>query len=354
MFNMVRVLALLLVAMTLGALMAACGDNTATNTTAATTAATTKAATTAAATTAAVAPLASGTTAAATTAAGTKTPAPTIIATVGAASGNAKISVKTLRLGAIPAENVQKVLSDTTPFADALSKNLGVPVEIFVGPSYTAVIEALAAGKIDVAIFGPFSYVLANSKYNAQVFAMQLGVNGEKTYNSLIIANPKTGIKSLAEVKGHSFSFVDVASTSGNLIPRYTLIKKANIDPDKDVQGVFAGSHDASLLSVASGKTDVGAVASDIFQKNIDAGTVKLSDVVILDKSFDIPNSPVAYRNDLSAADKELIKSAFLTIKDPAALKTLSTAGYIEAVDSTWDVLRDIAKVLNLDLTKLK
>lgn len=363
--KLVRVMAVLMVSLTLAAILVACGDSTATTvpaatTAAATTAAATTAAKTAAATTAAgtsavaTTAAAAGTTAAATTAAGTKTPAPTLIATVGASSANAKVSLKTLRLGAIPAENVQTVLANTTPFADALSKQLGVTVEVFVGPNYTAVIEALAAGKLDVAIFGPFSYVLANSKYNAQVFALQLGTKGEKTYNSLIITTPKTGIKTLADLKGRSFSFVDVASTSGNLVPRYTMITKAKLDPDKDINGVFAGSHDASLLAVQSGKSDAGAVASDTFQKYIDNGTVKAEEIVIVDKSFDIPNSPVAYRNDLSDADKAAIKNAFLTIKDPEALKALSTGGYIEAVDTTWDPVRDIAKVLNLDLTKLK
>ncbi|NWJ47222.1 MAG: phosphate/phosphite/phosphonate ABC transporter substrate-binding protein [Chloroflexi bacterium] len=356
-----RVMSGLLVSLVLVVVLAACGDNTATSvpTTAATTAAATTAAattvtaTTAAATTAA-ATTAAATTAAATTAAATKTPAPTLIATIGASSSTAKVSLKALRLGAIPAENVQKVLSDTTPFATALSQQLGIQVELFVGPSYTSVIEALAANKLDVAIFGPFSYVLASSKYNAQVFALMLGTKGEKTYNSFIITTPKTGIKTLADLKGHSFSFVDVASASGNLVPRYSLITKAKLDPDKDVNGVFTGSHDASLLAVQSGKVDAGAVASDIFQKYIDNGTVKAEEIVIVDKSFDIPNSPVAYRNDLSDTDKAAIKNAFLSIKDTAALNSMGNGGFIEATESYWDPIRDIAKVLNVDLTKLK
>jgi len=333
-----RVMSGLLVSLVLVVILAACGDNTATSVPATTAAATTAAATTAAATTAAA----------------TKTPAPTLIATIGASSSAAKVSLKTLRLGAIPAENVQTVLTNTTPFATALSQQLGIQVELFVGPNYTSVIEALAAGKLDVAIFGPFSYVLANSKYNASVFALMLGTKGEKTYNSLIITTSKTGIKALADLKGHSFSFVDVASTSGNLVPRYNLITKAKLDPDKDVNGVFTGSHDASLLAVQSGKVEAGAVASDTFQKYIDNGTVKAEEIVIVDKSFDIPNSPVAYRNDLSDADKAAIKAAFLAIKDTAALNSMGTGGFIEAVDTTWDPIRDIAKVLNVDLTKLK
>jgi phosphonate transport system substrate-binding protein len=256
-------------------------------------------------------------------------------------------------LGIIPAENSTKVFDDNKPFAEALSKQLGVPVRLTVGTNYTATIEALSSGKIDVAWFGPFSYVLAADKYNAEAFGLILGTKGETNYYSYIITSPKTGLKTLADLKGHSFSFVDPASTSGNLIPRYTMTK-AGLDPDKDVKGVFAGGHDASLLGVVSGKTDAGAVASDIYASLLASGKFKESDIVIIAKSDPIPNSPVAYRKELSAADKEAIKAAFFAIKDPAALKAANTGGFAPITDKTYDGLRDVAKTLNLDLTKLK
>ena len=322
-------------------------------------AATTAAMTSAAATTKASVTTAAMTSAAATTAAMTSAAATTSASSATGATGGAdcsagpKIGLKELNFGAIPAENAAKVLDDTKTFAAALSAQLCIPVKVFVGNNYTAVIEALSSGKIDVAIFGPFSYVLAADKYGAKVIALQLGVDGSKTYNSLIITTPATGIKTLADVKGHTFSFVDPASTSGNLIPRYTLVKNG-IDPDKDVKGTFAGSHDVSLLGVASGKSEAGAVASDIFAKTIKDGKVKESDVVVLSTSDPIPNSPVAVRKDMSDADATLLKNAMMAVKDPAALKSLNTAGFVENSDSNYNTLRDVAKTLNLDLTKLK
>ncbi len=352
-----RIFGAFLVIVLMSVMLVACGDNTATTaptTAAATTAAATTArpATTAAATSAA-ATTAAATTATATTAAATTAAATTAAATTAAASSAPKISLKKLNLGAIPAENTTKVLDDTKPFAEALSKQLGIPVEVFVGNNYTAVIEALSSGKIDVAIFGPFSYVLAADKYNAQAILLQLGKDGSNSYNSLIVTSSKTGIKTLADLKGRSFSFVDPASTSGNLIPRYTMTKNG-LDPDKDVQGTFAGGHDASVLGVISGKTDAGAIASDVFANLIASGKVKESDVVVVNKSDPIPNSPVAVRKELSDGDKAAIKAAFMNVKEKEALTALGTAGYIENTDKNYDLLRDIAKTLGLDLTKLK
>jgi phosphonate transport system substrate-binding protein len=56
----------------------------------------------------------------------------------------------------------------------------------------------------------------------------------------------------------------------------------------------------------------------------------------------------------LSAADKAIIKSAYLNLKDADALKSISSVGFAEVTNSTYDGLRDVAKTLNLDLTKLK
>jgi phosphonate transport system substrate-binding protein len=392
-FKAFRMLASLMVVLTVALMLSACGDTAtavpapttapaATTTTAAatTTAATTTAATTTAATTTAATTTAATTTAATTTAATTTTAAmattamaatttapagttaaaattkaaPTIVVagTVGAATGNAKISLKTLRFGAIPAENATTAFDQTKPLADALSQQLGIPVEVTVGNSYTAVIEALQAGQIDVVWFGPFSYVLAHDKYNAEVFAMQLTSSGADHYYSYIVTTPKTGIKTLADLKGHSFSFVDPASTSGNLIPRYNLLK-AGIDPDKDLQATFAGSHDVSVLGVVSGKTDAGAVASDVFDNLVSSGKLDPNAVTIINKSDAIPESPIAYRKELSDNDKTLIKNAFLAIKDPAVLKASSIGGFIPIQDSTYDLLRNVAKEENIDLSKL-
>jgi phosphonate transport system substrate-binding protein len=288
-----------------------------------------------------------------TAAAPAATTAASTAATTAPATTSAKLSLSKVRLGFIPAENATKVIEQAQPFIDALSKELGVPVELTVGTNFTATIEALASKKIDVAWFGPFSYVLAADKYNAEAILMQLGKNGATSYKSMIFANPKSGIKTIADLKGKSFSFVDPASTSGNLIPRYTLTK-AGLDPDKDVQGTFAGTHDVSILGVSSGKTDAGAVASDIFEKLISEGKIKESELVKVAESAPIPNSPIAVYKDMNPNDKKIIADAFLKLKDPKVLQSIIAEGFIPTTDSTYNVLRDIAKTLNLDLTKLK
>jgi hypothetical protein len=66
----------------------------------------------------------------------------------------------------------------------------------------------------------------------------------------------------LSQLGGHSFAYSAPASTSSHLYPAHGL--KANgIDPDSDVQAVYAGSHTASFEAIRNHKVDTGELNSD-------------------------------------------------------------------------------------------
>lgn len=274
--------------------------------------------------------------------------------TTNASSCAHPISLSSLNFGVIPADSTISVQDATKPFSDALSKLICKPVNLFVGTNYTSIITAMISGKADVAAFGPLSYVLAASKGNAEALLRELApANKADHYFSYIITTPKTGIKTLNDLIGKTFSFTDPASTSGNLVPRYTF-KQAGINPDTQLKATYVGSHNLSLSAVLTGKVDAGAVASDTFDKLLKEGKFKESDIVIVAKSFAIPEGPIAVRKQLSQSDKDALQAAFLELNNnAAALKALSAGGFIKDVDSTFDPIRTMATSLGIDLQKL-
>ncbi|GAC1648396.1 MAG: phosphate/phosphite/phosphonate ABC transporter substrate-binding protein [Ktedonobacteraceae bacterium] len=282
---------------------------------------------------------------------GGSTTAPTT--TTNAPACKHPISLSQINLGVIPAESATSIQDQTKPFSDALSKEVCKPVNLFIGTNYTSVITAMVSKKADVAAFGPLSYVLAADKGNAEAIARSLApANKADHYYSYILTTPKTGIKTLEDLRGKTFALVDPASTSGNLVPRYTL-KNAGIDADKDLKATYVGSHDLSLAAITSGKVDAGAVASDIYDSLLQKGKFKESDVVKVAQSFAIPEGPIAVRKDLSQSDKDAIQAAFLDITDPAALKAFSSGGFVKDTDKSYDPIRDVATKLGLNLEKL-
>jgi phosphonate transport system substrate-binding protein len=215
-------------------------------------------------------------------------------------------------------------------------------------------IEAMRFGRIEVAYFGPFSYVLAKSRApGIEPFAV--GVErGSPSYTSVLIANKNGPVKSFADVKGQPFAFGDQASTSSHLAPRAHLLKQAGLDGASDYKAIHLGAHDAVARAVQAGQAPAGALSKPIFDTLVARKTIDPDKLLVLGETASIPNYPMVMQGDLAPALKEQIRKAFLEVKDPAVLKAFRVDGFVAANDGTYDVLRDMAKILKLDVASMK
>lgn len=267
-------------------------------------------------------------------------------------------TIGTLKIGLIPTEDQIEMLKKFGPVQEYLETELGMNIETFTATDYTSVIEAMRADKIDVAFFGPFSYVLAAKQAEAEAIVTGGTETGDvATYHSCIVTHPDSGITCiddlLANASEITFSFVDPASTSGNLIPRGYLLSMG-VDPDTDFKTcMFAGGHDASGLAVKSGNVDAGAMYDIGYKRLIESGAATPDDLIVIWTSDPIPKSPIAVRGDLDPALKKRIQQAFVDMpeKDPEAMKAFESKWeknklYVAIDDSTYEYVRGIGKSL--------
>jgi phosphonate transport system substrate-binding protein len=258
-----------------------------------------------------------------------------------------------LNIGLVPAEDPRVMITDNQALVDALRQSLGMEVKPFVATDYNGVIEALRAKKLDVALLGPFSYVLAASIAEVDPIAIPETQKQGPSYHSLIVARKDRDIRTLADLKGRTFAFVDPSSTSGHLFPK-TAMLRAGLNPDTDLRSIFAGSHDASVIAVQNGKVDAAAVADGLLDAAIARGMVKADDIQIVWKSEPIPGAPVVYRRDLPEPLKQRIRAAFASMHDIPWSKGTVIKRWVPATDENYAVVRETAKLLKLDLAKMK
>lgn len=259
---------------------------------------------------------------------------------------------KTLRVALLPDENASTIIQNAQPLKVHLEKAVGKPVDLVVTTDYSSMIEAMRFGRIDVAYFGPLSYVLARSKSEIEAFAVGVS-KGAPTYTSVVIVPAASTVKSLADLKGRTVGYGDTASTSSHLVPR-AMIQDAGLVAKEDYKTVYLGAHDAVARAVETGKVDAGALSRPILESLLKSGKVDASKVRILAETKPIPNYPMAMQAKLSADLKAKIRAAFLEIKDPALLKSFRAEGFAPTDDRAYDVLRETAKVLSLDLARLQ
>lgn len=260
-----------------------------------------------------------------------------------------------LTIGLIPAEDSQAMIESSRQVLDSLQQQLGMPVKPFVATDYNGVIEALRSKKLDVAYLGPFSYVLANQIADVEAFAVAVTKKtGQSSYKSVIIARKESGLAKTADLKGRTFAFVDPTSASGHLFPKAGLLQ-AGYDPETFFSRViFSGSHDASILAVANKKVDAAAVADRILASAIVKGQVKADELEIVWSSNPIPESPMVWRKDLDPALKAKIAKALANVKDLPWGDQGVLNGFQPTNDAAYNVVRDTAKVLKLDLRSMK
>jgi phosphonate transport system substrate-binding protein len=257
-----------------------------------------------------------------------------------------------LRVALLPDENASKLIQNAQPLKKYLEATLKKEIEIIVTTDYSSMIEAMRFGRIEVAYFGPFSYVLAKSRAT-EIEPFAVGVEkGKPFYQSILIANADGPVKELADVKGRAFAFGDQASTSSHLAPR-SLLAKNGLIGGADYKPVHLGQHDAVARAVANGQIPAGALSEPIFRTLVDSKRIDPTKVKQLALSDNIPNYPMTLQGYLKPELKEVIKKAFLELKDPEILKLFRIDGLAPATDKDYDVLRDMAKILNLDIAKL-
>lgn len=258
-----------------------------------------------------------------------------------------------LRVALLPDENAATLIQNAQPLKAYLERTLKKDIEIVVTTDYSSMIEAMRFGRIEVAYFGPFSYVLAKSRA-PEIEPFAVGVErGAPTYHSILIATAGGPVSRLEDIRGKPFAYGDQASTSSHLAPRAHLLTKTGLEGGRDYQPVHLGTHDAVARAVQTGQVPAGALSKAIYDNLVKRKMIDPAKVVQLDLSPPIPNYPMVMQGKLAPELKTAVREAFLNLKDPLVLKAFRVEGFLPTDDQAYDILRETASILKLDLGRM-
>lgn len=263
----------------------------------------------------------------------------------------------TLRIGVLPEEDQAVMEQRYQPFKEHMEAQLGMPVQLFFGTDFSAMVEAMRFNNIEVSKFGPFAYILASERAGAEAFVQGARDRFAPTYQSYIIALADSGIETPADLEGRNFGFVDPASASGYLFPRAHLLELFEEDgiTNDTIDSwfgnvIFTNGHDASVRAVLSGDLDAAAVSDSQVQRMTAAGEAGMENIVIVTETAPIPRSPEAIRGDLPASLKAAVQLAYLSFNEREFLESHNYhGGFITVEDAAYDVVRTTQRLLGLD-----
>jgi phosphonate transport system substrate-binding protein len=174
----------------------------------------------------------------------------------------------------------------------------------------------------------------------------------DQNFHSVFITQPGSGINSLADLKGHSFAFGDVNSTSGHLMPAYYM-RQAGVDPGALAKTLYTGGHDATALAVANAKVDAGAMDELVYGTMMKTGKITPKQVKIFYTTPAFFDYVWVARKDLDPKLSSAFADAFLKLDSSNAegkvlLDLLNANKYVRADDANYDKLRQAARAEGL------
>ncbi|HET6380281.1 MAG TPA: phosphate/phosphite/phosphonate ABC transporter substrate-binding protein [candidate division Zixibacteria bacterium] len=258
-----------------------------------------------------------------------------------------------LVLGFVPSREAGQLVEDIQPLADFLTEELGIEVEGVVSNDYAGLVTAMQSGQAHMGFLPPYGMVQAVDEAGAEII-LQSARFGSTTYHTQFFTNDPDkycedepventrmsddqevtflncngtdrafdetpegpiGIEALANLEpGTTVSFVEQTSASGYIFPATVLISQG-IDPMNDIEPVFAGSHDNSVVTVCMGDAEVGVSFDDARTEPVTDCDVA-SNVVVFAYGPEIPNDGVAVAGDLPDELKQQIKDALLAFAE--------------------------------------
>lgn len=258
----------------------------------------------------------------------------------------------------VPSGEMERVAAGAQSVADLLNEKTGLYFDTMVATEYAGVIEALRSDPpaAHMASLATFAYVMAADMGVAEAELVSVRF-GNPFYNGQIIARADSGIRELTDLRGKTFARPDPLSTSGWIIPMITL-RAAGVDPDRDLQVVDAGSHDAVVAAVYNGEVDGGASYVDARTRIEDEHPDVMEEVAVIEVSVNIPNDGVQFHPSISGEMREMIVDALLEIaateEGKEALNTAYQWTNLERHDDTfYDPFRQVLQAAGVDVQEL-
>lgn len=286
-----------------------------------------------------------------------------------------------LVLGLVPSREADVLVENAQPLADYLAEQLGVEVESFVPQDYPGLVAAMDTGQAHIGAFGPFGLIQSVDEAGAEII-LQSARDGAVTYHTQWMTNdPDTycldevvtddeglaycngtmeategpvGEDAIALVaEGTTISFVGETSASGYIFPALQLLQQAGLDREADIDPLFAGGHDRSVIAVCNGDAPVGVAFDDARTILTEGDCDDIGSVVVFAYSQEIPNDGVSVAGDLPDDLKQQIADALIAYAETedgkAVLDSIYEIDEFAPADlEAFDVVRQAAQELGV------
>ncbi len=227
--------------------------------------------------------------------------------------------VPVIRIGLLGGENDADRLARFRPYQTLIEQRFGVPTKVVAAADYAGVVQAFAAGQVELAYMSPAAYASAWIESNGRVIPLltALEADGSTSYVSVMYVRADSGIADFAAMRGKSLAWADPNSASGYLIPR-SEFRAAGLDPATYFSRTgFAGGHEQAVVAVLGRQYDAGVTWTSgigdeaqgytrgALRTMVEKKLLDMRDLRLIWRSRPIENGPLTVRADTPQAFRD-------------------------------------------------
>jgi phosphonate transport system substrate-binding protein len=182
---------------------------------------------------------------------------------------------------------------------DFVAQHSGLAFDVHVAKNGEEALRMVGTPNTDAGLLTLFEYLFAHKQYGVEAGLQVVRRDGARTHEGEILVRADSAERSLADLAGKKFGYVDRYSTTG-----FLLAAKKLADAKVRVEPVFSGSHPAALDALRSGR--VAAAAVYVGAAKSDPAFVSIA------KTEPIPNEPVFFRAGLDPDKRRRVSEALI------------------------------------------
>ncbi|MBI3798368.1 MAG: PhnD/SsuA/transferrin family substrate-binding protein [Deltaproteobacteria bacterium] len=228
--------------------------------------------------------------------------------------------------------------------------------------NYPALVEALVAGRVDIAWNTPLAYLQAKEKLGGQcqVLAMR---DTDVGFTTVFITQTDSPIRALSDLNGKRFALASRDSSHAAILPLYFLHQNG-IHPDTDLtllrfdtdvgkHGDTGTSEEEVVRAVLNGEAEAGALGKATWDAHVAAGRIDPQTLRIFWTSPGYCHCNFTARADFSPALAERFTQVILAMdyQQPEQKRIMDLEGltrWVPGRTQGYQELEDEARALNL------
>jgi len=159
----------------------------------------------------------------------------------------------------------------------------GLQTEYVLYSSYPALVDALAAGHIDIAWNTPLAYLQARERLGGQCLVLGMR-DSDVNFTTVFITRTDSPIHKLDDLKGKRFALASRDSSHAAILPVHFL-RAGGLDPEKDLKwlrfdtdigkhGDTGTSEQDVVRAVSEGSADAGAIGGATWKGSVAGGSI--------------------------------------------------------------------------------